>query len=76
MSYCIVSCHCNFNGGESVTVFSFHDKNTENDIRLRWIKCINRKYLMPTETLVEREQGKRYCHIKKLKPVPVQVYLT
>ena len=80
---CIVNCRSNYVGEkESVPVFSFPDKEKEEDLRKRWIKFINRKNWEPSDSSVicknhfepiyvkQGKDGKRYRLIKSLKPVP------
>ena len=77
--FCVVGCRSNYKGEETVPVFSFP---SDEDIRNRWIKFVNRKDWQPTSSAVicikhfeskflkKGEHEKRFKLIKTLKPIP------
>ena len=83
MKYCIFSCRSNYEGTtEYVPAFSFPDKDKEPDLRRRWTMFVNRvnwesddsavvgKKHFEQKYMKTGKEGKRYCLIKSLKPVP------
>ena len=76
---CVVGCRSNYKGEEIVPVFSFP---SDEDIKNRWIKFVNRKDWQPTSSAVicikhfegkflkKGEHEKRFRLIKTLKPIP------
>ena len=80
---CVVGCRSNYKGEEIVPVFSFP---SDEDIKNRWIKFVNRKDWQPTSSAVicikhfegkflkKGEHKKRFRLIKTLKSIPT-IYL-
>ena len=76
---CVVGCRSNYKGEETVPVFSFP---SDEDIKNRWIKFVNRKDLQPISSPVicirhfegkflnKGEHEKRFILIKTLKTIP------
>ena len=75
----VFGCRSNYKGEEIVPVFSFR---SNEDIKDRWIKFVNRKDWQPTSSAVicikhfegkflkKGEHEKRFRLIKTLKPIP------